>query len=104
MSHLSVIYRYVWIALGTLVLIGMGFMFVPLIQQDREYQRREDALKSDIAQDEERIRTLRLKQERFESDPAFIERIAHDLGLAKPDETIFRFVDEDTKDPASPRP
>lgn len=104
MSHLAVIYRYVWIALGSLVLIGMGFMFVPLIQQDREFHRRESLLREEIQQDEERIRELRLKQERFQSDPAFIERIAHDLGLAKPDETIYRFIDEEPDEyaPAAP--
>ena len=95
MSHWSVIYRFVWIALGTLILIGMGFMFVPLIQEDREYQRREQALREEIRHDDERIRKLRMQQERFQSDPAFVERIAHEMGLAKPNETIFRFIDED---------
>lgn len=95
MSQWSTIYRFAWIALGVLVLIGMGFMFVPLIQEDREYQRREQALREEIRHDEERIRELRMKQERFQSDPAFVERIAHDMGLAKPNETIFRFIDED---------
>ncbi len=95
MSHWVAIYRFAWIALGVLVLVGMGFMFVPLIQQDREYQRRESVLREEIRQDEEQIRELKLKQERFQSDPAFVERIAHEIGLAKPNETIFRFVDEE---------
>lgn len=104
MNHWVTIYRFAWIALGVLVLIGMGFMFVPLIQEDREYQRRENVLREEIRHDEERIRELRLKQERFQSDPAFVERIAHEIGLAKPNETIFRFVDEEPDDgaPASP--
>ncbi len=89
------IYRFAWIALGVLVLVGMGFMFVPLIQQDREYQRRESALREEIRHDEEQIRELQIMQERFQSDPAFVERIAHDIGLAKPNETIFRFIDEE---------
>ena len=95
MSPWSAIYRFVWIALTVLVLAGMAFMFVPLIQQDREYQRRESQLREDIRQDEEEIGRLRLNQERFVSDPAFIERIAHDMGLAKPNEIIFRFTDDE---------
>lgn len=95
MSHWVAIYRFAWVALGVLVLVGMGFMFVPLFQQDREYHRRESALGEEIRHDEERIRELKLKQERFQSDPAFVERIAHEIGLAKPNETIFRFVDEE---------
>lgn len=95
MSTWNVISRMLWFALGTLVLIGMGFMFVPLIQQDQEYQRREDQLRQEIQARHERIRELQLKQERFESDPAFLERVAHEFGLARPGETLFRFIDED---------
>ncbi len=94
MSYWTVINRFVWVALAVLVLVGMGFMFVPLINQDRELQRRESALQEEIRLDQERVRELQLKQERFRSDPAFIERIAHELGLAKPNETVFRFIDE----------
>lgn len=95
MSTWNIISRMASFALGALVLIGMGFMFVPLIQQDQEYQRREDHLRSEIQAKQERIRELQLKQERFESDPAFLERVAHEFGLAKPGETLFRFIDED---------
>lgn len=95
MNPLALIYRFVWIALAVLLLAGMGFMFVPLIQQDREFQRREAQLAESIEQHEQEIRQLRLKQERFLSDPDFVERIAHDMGLVKPNEFIFRFVDED---------
>ena len=39
---------------------------------------------------------LRLKQERLQEDPRFVEKIAREnLGYAKPGETIFRFVDDD---------
>jgi len=94
MSHWVVIYRFAWITLTALVLIGVGFMFMPLVQQDREFQRREAVLREEIRVSEEQIRQLRINQERFQNDPAFIERIAHEMGLAKPDEVIFRFVDE----------
>ena len=77
MNHWSLIYRFVWIALAVLLLAGMGFMFVPLIQQDREFQRREAQLTETIEQHEQEIRQLRIKQERFQTDPDFVERIAH---------------------------
>ena len=39
---------------------------------------------------------LKLKQEKLQEDPRFIEKIAReDLGYAKPGETVFRFVDEE---------
>jgi cell division protein FtsB len=95
MSQWSIIYRFAWVALGLLVLVGMGFMFLPLVQEDREYQRRESDLREEIRADEERVRELREKQARFQSDPAFVERVAHEIGLVKQDEVIFRFVDEE---------
>ncbi len=98
MSYWSVINRFVWVALTILVLAGMGFMFVPLIQQDRELQRREQRLQGEIERAEAEINQLRRKQERFLSDPDFVERIAHDMGLVKPNEVIFRFMDDEETD------
>ena len=44
----------------------------------------------------EELRMLKLKQEKLQEDPHFIEKIAREkLGYAKPGETVFRFVDEE---------
>lgn len=70
--------------------------FRPLIQRQKELRAREEALRLDIQKEAEQLRVLKLKQEKLQEDPRFIEKIAReDLGLAKPGETIFRFVDED---------
>ncbi len=77
-----------------LLLLAIGHIFIPQYQEYRELQRRELALRDDIRVQEEGLRALKLKQERFQTDPSFVERIAHDIGLARPDETVIRFVDE----------
>jgi cell division protein FtsB len=102
MNPWSTIYRAVWVALGVLALIGLSFMFVPLFQQDRELRETEAQLHQAIRHNEAEIRRYKEQQERFQNDPAFVERIAHEIGLAKPDETIFRFIDETDEPSVTP--
>jgi len=100
MSIWNIIYRFTWVVLTAMILVAFGVMFWPLVMEHRELQRKETELRDSIRVDELRIRELKLKQERFANDPAFVERIAHEIGLARPNETIFRFVDEDATTPS----
>ncbi|OGV47029.1 MAG: hypothetical protein A2X46_07615 [Lentisphaerae bacterium GWF2_57_35] len=71
-------------------------MFWPQIRQQQELQRKEAILEEDIRLEEEMIKHLKVQQERLRSDPRFVEKIAREeLGYAKPDETIFKFVDDE---------
>lgn len=94
MNFWIVIQRFARVTMAGLLLLAIGHIFIPQYQEYRELQRREMALRDDIRENEERLLTLKLKQERFQTDPAFVERIAHDIGLARPNETVVRFVDE----------
>ena len=70
--------------------------FLPLIERQKELRAREAALREDIQKEAERLRMLKLKQQRLQEDPRFVEKIAReDWNYAKPGETIFRFVDEE---------
>ncbi len=89
-----VIYRVSCAALGVLLVIGILSMFSPQYKQYRENERRAEELEYGIALEEEMLKTLRRKQERFRSDPRFVEQIAREIGLAKPGETIFKFMDD----------
>ena len=71
-------------------------LFLPLLERQKELRAKEAALREDIQTEAEQLRMLKLKQEKLQEDPRFIEKIAReDLGYAKPGETVFRFVDED---------
>ncbi len=94
MSYWTFIYRLAWTMLAVLLLTGSAFIFVPRYQELQELQRRETALLDQIRQKEEILRSLRIKQERFENDPEFVERIAHDIGMARPNEVIYRYSNE----------
>ena len=71
-------------------------LFLPLLERQKELRAKEAALGEDIQTEAEQLRMLKLKQEKLQEDPRFIEKIAReDLGYAKPGETVFRFVDEE---------
>jgi cell division protein DivIC len=71
-------------------------LFLPLIDRQKELRARAEELRLDIQKEAEALRMLRLKQEKLQEDPRFIEKIAREkLGYAKPGETVFRFVDEE---------
>jgi len=71
-------------------------LFLPLLDRQKELRAKEAALREDIQTEAEQLRMLKLKQEKLQEDPRFIEKIAReDLGYAKPGETVFRFVDEE---------
>ncbi|HMP88787.1 MAG TPA: septum formation initiator family protein [Kiritimatiellia bacterium] len=78
-------------------LIWVGSLFYPQIQKARDLTTRQLQIEDEIRRDEEILRHLRMKQQRLLNDPRFIEKIAREeLGLAKPGETVFRFIDDPT--------
>lgn len=96
MNFWVLIYRIAWIAVAILVVVGVIFMFLPQIEQQRELQRKEAQLQEEVRLEEELLQHLKRQQERLRSDPRFIEKIAREeFGLAKPGETVFKFVDEE---------
>ncbi len=47
-----------------------------------------------IRQDEKRLHRLRENGDKFSTDPAFLEKVARDEGMARTNEMIFRCVDD----------
>ncbi|MCK5528566.1 MAG: septum formation initiator family protein [Kiritimatiellae bacterium] len=88
---------YKW-AIGVLVILtitGLAVLFLPKIRNIRELQRRKSALETENKNIEQQTKQLRLKREKFKTDPEFIERVARRSGRVKPNEVIFKFTDED---------
>lgn len=100
MSYWVVIYRTGWIALAVLGLVGASVAFVPKWNEYRGYQRRNTEMAREEALEQEMLNLLKSKQERFRTDPRFVARIAHDLGLARSNEVIFRFQGDAPPPPA----
>lgn len=85
------IYRYAALAAIGLALVGVVFAFLPKVTQSRTYQETRTALESDIRSQEEAIKELRMKQERFGTDKYFVQQLAHEIGYAHAGETIYQF-------------
>lgn len=87
------------ICLIAIVALAVGIvlrLFLPLLERQEALRAQEETLRQDIQREAEHFRQLRLKQEKLQEDPRYIEKIAReDLNYAKPGETIFRFVDEE---------
>jgi len=81
------------ITLAVVVLFALCSIFIPLARENMERQRKVAALEEELHANQEAIATLRRQQEKFQTDPTFVENIAREeLGKARPGETIYRFT------------
>jgi cell division protein FtsB len=88
------IYRFSWIALVVLIAISLVCAFLPKCHQLRELQRQKAQLEAENRQAAAQTQELQAKEGRFRSDAAFVERVAKENGMLKPDEIVFRFTNE----------
>lgn len=88
------IQKFAAFAAAALIFGLMAYAFYPRIETYRTHQRRKAELAAEIAEREALIKNLRLMQERLQADPRYAEKIAHEEGLAHPDEVIYRFMNE----------
>jgi cell division protein FtsB len=79
-------------------------VFVPRCNRLNALQRRKAALESKNRALEMETRELRTKQERFLTDPGFVEHTARETGMVKPGETVFRFTNDPNAVTAGARP
>ncbi len=91
------IYRLACAAFAIVLIIGIAALFLPKVRQIHERQRKISALEEENQANEQMAAQLRQQQERFISDPLYVERVAREeLGKAKPGETVFRFSEPKT--------
>jgi cell division protein FtsB len=91
----TLIIRVSGIAIVVLFVILIVGLFSPKVRQLRDLEAREQRLREEVELEKELLRHLQTKQERLRTDPRFVEKIAREeLGLAKPGETVFKFIDD----------
>ncbi len=96
MNFWVMLYRIGWIALGILFCVAVTAMFLPQIKRYQDLRHTESTLQEDIRLEEEMLNHLKKQQERLQTDPRFVEKIAREeLGYAKTNETVFKFVDDE---------
>ena len=97
MNVYMTIYRSATIVFVALVIVAIVCMFLPKIRQNQERQRKLTILEDENRAKEDMVKQLQSQQDRFLSDPRYVERVAREeLGKAKAGETIYRFTERKT--------
>ena len=96
-KYWNLINRIVLVAIGVMAVVGVLLAFGPKVRQMKNYQNTRDTLQERIDQTVAAEKELKSKQQRFLTDPAYVERVAHEVGYARKDETIFQFPEEPRK-------
>ena len=93
MKFWSTLYRVSLTVLAVLLIFGLCSIFIPLLNENRERERKVTALEEELRSKQDNIINVRHQQEKFQTDPTFVEKIAREeFGKAKPGETIYRFT------------
>ena len=73
-------------------MVAVAVWYLPLIKQNERMRQEIFRLESEIIKEEELARRSKTSIEALRNDPKTVERFAREkLGLAKLDETVFRF-------------
>ena len=96
MSFWRTLYRVFLVAAALLVVVILVRFFMPKYQEEQRLRARLEEARQDVRRTAETLRELKLKQDRLREDPRYVEKVAReDLGLSKPGETVFRFIEEE---------
>ena len=84
------------VLVAVVVMAGIGILlaFAPKVRQMQGYQQTRDTLQQRIDVTLAAEKELKEKQRRFMTDPEFVEKVAHEVGYARQDETIYHFPEE----------
>lgn len=83
--------RWVMVFFGGVVAVAIALLFMPQMEKRAEMQARLDELREDAANANARHQDYRVRQERFQTDPRYVEQVAHEIGMVNPGEIIFKF-------------
>ena len=93
-KYWNLINRVVLAAVAVMAMVGIVLAFTPKVKQMQAYQNTRDTLQHRIEVTVVAERELKEKQRRFLSDPAYIEKVAHEVGYASQGEMIYHFPEE----------
>jgi cell division protein FtsB len=93
-KYWNLINRIVLVAIIIMAGVGVVLAFTPKVRQLQDYQEKHDSLQQRISVTLAAEQDLKEKQRRFTSDPDFVQKVAHEVGYARTNETIFHFPEE----------
>jgi len=93
------IYRFSWALLAVLVVIGLLCVFTPKCRTLTRLQTTHSTLDIENSEKAEDITELKINQERFASEPSFVERTAREAGMVTSGEVVYKFTDANGRVP-----
>lgn len=93
-KYWNLINRIVLIAIAAMAVVGVVLAFAPKVRQVQSYQGTRDILQQRIEIAVSSEKELKDKQQRFQTDPVYVERVAHAVGYARKGEIIYHFPEE----------
>lgn len=97
MNCWETIYKISWLALAVLSAICVVCLFLPKVRLHRDLQAKKVEIEQEVRRVEAGIKDLKDKQERFNSDPAFVEEVARGIGMVKTNEIRIEFTNAQPK-------
>lgn len=97
MNIWNIIYRFSWGLLAILIVVGFILIFTPKVRLWAGLQRDKTEIETRIAEKTGLTKELQIRQERFISDPEFVEHTARELGLVMAGEVVYKFTNEQTR-------
>lgn len=91
MKYWNLIGRIAAIVIIVFGLLAVLSLFLPKLSETRQLQRTKAAIEEENNRLANDVRQLESKRKRFNYDKAFVERTAREIGMVKPDETIYKF-------------
>ena len=93
-KYWNLINRIVLVAVGIMAGVGVVLAFTPKVKQMQAYQNTVDSYQQRIELTVSAEHEFKDNIRRFKNDPFFVEKVAHEVGYANKDETIFHFPEE----------
>jgi cell division protein FtsB len=101
MSATAWVIRCLWIAVIAICTLGGLYRFRPRCRDLRGLQSRQQQIQAENSKMQADILDLKHRQHAFETNPAYVERVARESGMVKSNETVIRLTREPAADAAT---
>lgn len=93
-KYWNLIYRILLATVLVMAGVGVVLAFTPKVRQMKTYQTTLDDYQQRIDLTVAQERQTKENIHRFKTDPDYVEKVAHEVGYARADETIYHFPEE----------
>lgn len=100
MSRWGTAYKFGWVVLVLLAIVGVLCLFLPKYSTFCKMRRQHAEDLAENRRMEARISELHKNQEQFLTEPAFVERTARDEGRVKENEIVFKHTNRQGRAPS----